>query len=57
MDMDEISDMDGEILEKLAQHFPGTDQIIIFPKNGSEELKKHCLDLKRKAKGEKERCR
>jgi len=57
MDMEELMDLEGDVLEKLAQSYPGSSHMVIFPKNGSEELKRRQSELIRNAKSEKERCK
>ncbi len=55
--MDELAEMEGEMLDKLAQGFPGAGNVVIFPKDGSVRLENRSAELLRKGKIELEKFR
>jgi hypothetical protein len=52
MDMNELADMEGEMIEKLAQSFPGTGNVVIFPKDGTGELDANANEMVKKGDAE-----
>jgi len=47
----------GNIMDKLMRTFPGKENILIFPRGGTDMLKLRPLELQKQAKDELQRFR